>query len=434
MCPGPAENPMIDIEITALSHSAEGIGRHDGRAIFVPFALPGETVRIDIVEEKKRFARGRLLEVLTPAPERIAPRCPHHFNLQPPPGFDSNTLATACGGCQLQHLGYAAQLAFKQQTVREQFQRLGGFAEVPLHAILPSPREFNYRDQTQFALTPQGQLGFRAAGSHHVVAVRECHQLEPILSELFPRISVDPEQAPELDRITLRAGSDGDALVLFETEAEAPEMALDLPVSAALLRPDGTTMVLAGGDHVIMEVHGRSFQVSGGAFFQVNPPVAELLVDLVLAGLALTASERVLDLYSGVGLFSAFIAPRASQVIGVEAYEPAVADAALNLDEFDNVEIYAAPVEDVLPNLAGHFDAAVLDPPRAGCEPAALAALLAARVARIVYVSCDAATLARDARRLVDGGMTLNWVQPVDMFPQTYHVECVALFTWAPSD
>jgi len=178
-----------------------------------------------------------------------------------------------------------------------------------------------------------------------------------------------------------------------------------------------------------MEVHVRPFQVSGGAFFQVNPPMAEQLVDLVLAGLALTGQERVLDLYSGVGLFSAFLAPRARQVIGVEAYEPAVADAALNLDEFDNIEIYAAPVEDVLPQLAGPFDAAVLDPPRAGCDPAALAALLAARVARIVYVSCDAATLARDARRLVDGGMTLDWVQPLDMFPQTYHVECVAQFS-----
>ena len=420
---------MIDLEITALSHSAEGIGRHEGRAIFVPFALPGETVRIEIIEEKKRFARGRLVEVLVPAPQRIVPRCPHHFNLQPPPGFNSNTLATACGGCQLQHLGYAAQLAFKEQTVREQFQRLGGFAQVPLRAILPSPLEFNYRDQMQFALTPQGQLGLRAAGSHHVVALRECHQVEPVLAELFPRISVEPEQAPELDRVTLRAGSDGEALVLFETEAEAPEMALDLPVSAALLRPDGSTMVLAGGDHVLVEVHGRPFQVSGGAFFQVNPPVAERLVDLVLAGLALTGTERVLDLYSGVGLFSAFMAPHARQVIGVEAYEPAVADAARNLDEFDNVDIYAAPVEDVLPQLAGPFDAAVLDPPRAGCEPAALAALLALHVARVVYVSCDAATLARDARRLVDGGLTLDTVQPLDMFPQTHHVECVAVFT-----
>jgi 23S rRNA (uracil1939-C5)-methyltransferase len=420
---------MIDLEITALSHSAEGIGRHEGRAIFVPFALPGETVRIEIIEEKKRFARGRLLEVLTPAPERIVPRCPYHFNLQPPAGFNSNTLATACGGCQLQHLGYPAQLAFKTQTIREQFQRLGNFAEVPLLPMLPAPQEFNYRDQMQFALTPAGQLGFRAAGSHHVVAVRECHQLEPALAELLPRVTVAPEQAPELDRVTLRAGSDGEALVLFETEAEAPEMDLDLPVSAALLRPDGATMVLAGGDHVIMEVHGRPFQVSGGAFFQVNPLMAEQLVDLVLAGLALTGQERVLDLYSGVGLFSAFLAPHARQVIGVEAYEPAVADAALNLDEFDNIEIYAAPVEDVLPQLAGAFEAAVLDPPRAGCDPAALAALLAARVARIVYVSCDAATLARDARRLVDGGMTLDWVQPLDMFPQTYHVECVAQFS-----
>jgi 23S rRNA (uracil1939-C5)-methyltransferase len=188
-------------------------------------------------------------------------------------------------------------------------------------------------------------------------------------------------------------------------------------------------MALAGGDHIIAEVHGRLFRVSGGSFFQVNTLLAELLVDLVLDGLSLTGGERVLDLYSGVGLFSAFLAPRARIVIGVESYEPAVADAAVNLDEFDNVEIYAAPVEDVLPRLAGPFDAAVLDPPRAGCEPAALAALLAARLARIVYVSCDAATLARDARRLVDGGMRLDWVQPLDMFPQTYHVECVACFS-----
>ena len=420
---------MIELQIAALSHSGEGIGRHEGRAIFVPFALPGETVRVEIIEEKKRFARARLVEVLTAAPDRIVPRCPHHFTLQPPPGFNSNTLMTACGGCQLQHLAYPAQLAFKEQTVREQFERLGHFTYVPLRPILPAPHAFNYRNHVQFALTPAGQLGFKAAGSQHVVAVRECHQIEPVLAEVFPRITVEAEQAAELERVTLRAGADGEALVLFETEAEAPEMALDLPLSAALLRPDGSTMTLAGGDRVIMAVHDRPFQVSGGSFFQVNTPMAEVLVDLVLAGLGLTGGQRVLDLYSGVGLFSAFIAPQARQVVGVEAYEPAVADAAVNLDEFDNVEIYAAPVKQVLPELEGPFDAAVLDPPRAGCEPEALAALLAARLAQIVYVSCDAATLARDARRLVDGGMRLDWVQPVDMFPQTYHVECIAKFS-----
>jgi 23S rRNA (uracil1939-C5)-methyltransferase len=187
-------------------------------------------------------------------------------------------------------------------------------------------------------------------------------------------------------------------------------------------------MTLAGGDSLVIQVRGRDFRVSGGSFFQVNTAAAGLLVDLVLDGLALAGGESVLDLYSGVGLFSAFIAPKAARVIGVEAYEPAVEDAAVNLDEFDNVEIYAAAVEDVLPGLAGPFAAAVLDPPRAGCTSEALDALLAARVARIVYVSCDAATFARDARRLAAGGYRLEWVQPVDLFPQTYHIECVALF------
>jgi 23S rRNA (uracil1939-C5)-methyltransferase len=136
----------------------------------------------------------------------------------------------------------------------------------------------------------------------------------------------------------------------------------------------------------------------------------------------------VLDLYCGVGLFTAFLAPAAGRVVGVEAFEPAVDDAAVNLDEFDNVELYLAAVEDALPALAGPFDAALLDPPRAGCAPAALQALLAQRPARIVYVSCDPATLARDTRGLLDGGYVLDWVQPVDMFPQTYHIEAVARF------
>ena len=419
---------MLELTITALSHAGEGIGRDQGRIVFVPFALPGETVQVELVEEKKNFARARLLSVLAPAPERVTPRCPHHFTLEPRPGFDPDSLATACGGCQLQHLDYPAQLVFKQQTVREQLQRLGAFTDPPVRPALPAPQPFGYRNHAQFALTNGGRLGFRAANSHRVIAIRECHILEPALAALFPRIEVEPQEAAELDAVSLRAGTDDEALVLFETAAEAPEMALDMPLSAALLRPDGSTMTLAGGDSVLIDVRGRPFRVSGGSFFQVNTAAAGLLVDLVLEGLALKGGETVLDLYSGVGLFSAFIAPHAARVIGVEVYQPAVADAAANLDEFDNVEIYAALVEDALPGLAGPFDAAVLDPPRAGCAPAALAALIAARVARIVYVSCDAATLARDARRLAEGGYRLEWAQPVDLFPQTYHVECVALF------
>ena len=418
----------ITLTITALTHAGEGIGRHEGRAIFVPFALPGEIVKIEIVEEKKNFARARLVEVLSPAPERVPPLCPHHFSLQPPPGFASDTLATACGGCQLQHMHYPAQLAFKQQSVADRLKRIGGFASPPVRPTVPSPESYYYRNHVQFSLTPAGQLGFRAAGSHRVVPIQECHQIEGALGEVFPLIKLEPAQAPAIDRVTLRASSDGESLVLLELGEDAPEVELDLPLSLAMLRPDGTTLPLAGPDYVLQIVRDRTFKVSAASFFQVNTPVAELLVDLVLEALALVGGESVLDLYSGVGLFSAFIAPLAGRLVGVEAFGPAVADAAINLDEFDNIEIYEAPVEDVLSTLTGPFDAAVLDPPRAGCDPAVLEELNAMPLARIVYVSCDPATLARDARRLADGGYRLEWVQPVDMFPQTYHVECVALF------
>jgi 23S rRNA (uracil1939-C5)-methyltransferase len=412
---------MIELAITALTHAGEGIGRHAGRAIFVPFALPGETVQVEIVEEKKTFARARLVEIVTPAPDRIAPRCPHHFSLT-----GANKLQTACGGCQLQHLAYPAQLQFKRQVVIDQFTRVGGFAEPQVRPTLPSPAEFNYRNHVQFALTLAGELGFRAANSHAIIPIRECHLLHPALAALFRHIQA--EAGLDFDYLTLRTGADDDVLVVFETGAEAPEVELDLPVSAALLRPDGSSFTVAGRDSVVAEVRGRPFQVSAGTFFQVNASMTEQLVELVLAGLALQPGETVLDLYCGAGLFSAFMAPLAARVVGVEAYAPAVSDAAVNLDEFENVEIYEAPAEEVLPGLDMRFEAVVLDPPRAGCAPEVIEALVRLRPARLVYVSCDPATLARDAKRLAAGGYALEWVQPLDMFPQTHHVESVAKF------
>jgi len=427
---------MIELTITALSHAGEGIGRHAGQAIFVPFALPGETVRVEIVEEKKNFARARLLQVLVPAPERIIPRCPHHFSLERDLPLPQEIEATsshasritphACGGCQLQHLDYPAQLKFKQQTVVEQLTRVGGIAAPPVRPTLPAPTPFNYRNHVQFSLTPEGQLGFRAAGSHHILPIHECHLLQPPLVELFPRLHF--ESRPDLERVTLRSGAEDEALVIFETDEGAPEMELDLPVSVALLESDGTTLTLAGSDYILEIVRGRPFKVSAGSFFQVNTSMAEQLVELVLNGLALEGGETVLDLYCGVGLFSAFIAPAAGRVIGIESFPPAVNDAAVNLDEFENIEIYQAPAETALPALQTQFDAVVLDPPRSGCAPEIVDALMASSATRLVYVSCDPATLARDAKRLVAGGYNLDWAQPLDMFPQTYHVECVAKF------
>lgn len=415
---------MLELSITSLSHAGEGVARHAGRVTFVPFALPGERVRVELVEEKKGFARAQLLEVLTPSPDRIEPRCPHHFSIS-----NHQTPSSACGGCQLQHLAYPAQLAFKQGQVIEQLMRVGGWTEAEARArvrpTLPSPQPFGYRNQMQFALTAEGRLGLRAALTHHLVPIRECHIAAPPVMELFERLAI--ESAPEVERVTLRAGAE-DSLVVFEARADAPDIETDLPVSVALLRPDGASLALAGRDYLIETVKGRDFQISAGSFFQVNTALAERLVDEVLAALDLNGGETVLDAYCGVGLFSAFLAPLVARVIGVESFEPAVDDAAVNLDEFDNVEIYNARAEDVLPTLEARVDAVVLDPPRAGCAPTVLEALIACAPARLVYVSCDPATLARDAKRLAAGGYRLDFVQPLDLFPQTYHIESVARF------
>lgn len=411
----------LELAIQNLNHAGEGLARHAGRVVFVPYALPGEIVRAEIIQAKKGFARARLLEVITPAPERIPPSCRHYFSLDPGRGP-----ARPCGGCQLQHLAYPAQLAFKQSQVAEQLRRVGGLADPPVRPARPAATPWGYRNHLQFALMADGRLAYKAAGSDAAVPIQECPIAEPGLMDLFGRLKF--ESVPDVQRVSLRAGAEADQLLIFEAEADAPELELDLPASAALLRPDGAALALAGRDYLVITVKGRDFKVSAGSFFQVNTAVAELLVDEVLAALDLHGGETVLDLYCGVGLFSAFLAPRAGRLIGVEAFEPAVEDAAVNLDEFENVEIYCAPVEDVLPGLEAAPAAVVADPPRAGLGPAVVAALLRLGAPRLVYVSCDPATLARDARQLAAGGYRLDYVQPLDMFPQTYHVECVARF------
>ncbi len=283
-------------------------------------------------------------------------------------------------------------------------------------------------DLRQFAFAPDGKPGFYALQSNDVIPIRECPILQPALAELFGDLDLEP--IPGLARVALRAGADGDSMVILEMEGEeTPAVELDAPVSVAALWPDGSTLALAGADYLTERVGGRVFRISPGCFFQVNTGMTETLVSLALDRLQLKPGGSVLDLYCGVGLFTAFLAPRAGRIVGVESYSPAVRDAEVNLDEFDNVELYEAPVEDVLPHLVGPFDAAVLDPPRTGCAPAAIDALASLAPARIVYVSCDPPTLARDGKRLAARGYRLEDVQPLDMFPQTYHIETVSVWT-----
>ena len=403
----------FEIRMNSLVYGGDALGRlPDGRAVFVPFALHGELVRIRPVEEKRGHMRAELVEVLEPAPCRAVPRCPHF---------------TVCGGCHYQHLDYPAQLTAKTGILAEQLRRIGGLTAVPIRPAVPSPLPWNYRNQVQFHLTPQGKLGFQRAGSEQVVPILECHLPENAINQVWPQIDLEP--LPGLERISLRAGSDGELLLVLESSDPQP-LAFsveELPVSAVHLGPGGA-LVLAGSESIWLDVLERSFRVSAASFFQVNTPQAEAMVRHVHQLVGPEPLNTVLDVYCGVGLFSAFLAPLARRLVGIELSPAACEDFAVNLDEYDHVELYEADAEGVLSSVSFQPDLILVDPPRAGLERSALDGLLAQKAPRLIYISCDPATLGRDARRLVAGGYHLVQVTPFDLFPQTYHIESISLW------
>ncbi len=403
----------LDLTLAALTYGGDAMGRlPDGRAVFVPFALPGETVRVRVTEEKRGHARAELLEVLNPSPRRIRPRC-RHFGI--------------CGGCHYQHLAYAAQLEAKTAILTEQLERIGGVLDPPIRPVVPSPNEFNYRNHVQFHLDSAGRLGYHRALANEVHAIQECFLPEEAINAVWPQL--DFENIPGLERIGLRLGAEGELqLILESNDPQPPEFSVEeMALSAVHLSPAGT-LVLAGSEAVVMEALGRPFKVSAGSFFQVNTPMAEVMITHLLDILPLTRKTTVLDVYCGVGLFSAFLAERTGRLIGIESAASACQDFMANLDEFETVELYEASAEQALPLLAIHPDIVVVDPPRAGLDRYVLDRFLEMQAPILAYVSCDPATLARDARRLAGGGYQLTQITPFDLFPQTYHIESISIW------
>lgn len=407
--------PLAEVELTTMVFGGDAMGRlKDGRPVFVPFGIPGERVRVEIIEEKANFCRGRLLDVLQPAPQRIEPCC-RHFGV--------------CGGCHYQQLGIEDQLRIKQQIVVDQFKRIGKFEEPPVGEIIPSAEQWNYRNTVQFHLSKNGKLGYQKAATNQIVEIEECHLPMPLINRTWPELEIDP--ASGVERINLREGSEDDLLLVMEGRSgSVPEFEVDFPLSAVYLG-EGSEMLLSGDPFTTMSVKEREFRVSAESFFQVNLPQAERMVDLVLESLDLNSKDVVLDCYCGVGLFSAFAASKVSKVMGVELSESACEDYAANLDAFENVELYVGAAEQILPGLKVKANKVVVDPPRAGLERPALNAILGMMPEKIVYVSCDPSTLARDARLFADGGYRVDSITPMDLFPQTFHVEAVMLMSKA---
>lgn len=409
----------IRVELTTMAHGGDALGRHEGKVIFVPYAIPGETVRAEIIEDKEHYAFARLVEVLDSSPQRVDPPCPF---------FGQGR----CGGCQWQHIEYGTQLRLKADILADQLERIGDIEEPTVQSTVPDETGWTYRNHAQFHPAPGGGLGFqrafRGGGGAEVMPIEYCMILHPLVSELYDVIDLD---VGGLIRLVLRAGTTtGDLLIGFEMEEDKPPaLESDEAVSCVLLLGEGGYANLIGDNYITEVVAEQAYRISAASFFQVNTSQAAKLVRLAVKHLDLQGGETVLDAFCGVGLFTTHIAEQAELVIGIESSLSAVDDLLVNTEDLDNVEIVEGAVEDVLPEITVPVDAVLLDPPRGGMERSALDALIELDPTRIVYVSCDPATLARDAKRLGRSGYRLVESRPVDMFPQTYHVESVSLFT-----
>jgi 23S rRNA (uracil1939-C5)-methyltransferase len=448
----PKRGEILSLTIDDLAFGGEGVGRADGYVVFVPGGLPGDRLRVRLVQVRSRFGRGAIESVEEPSPQRVEAPCPYFGR---------------CGGCRLQHVAYGAQLAFKSKQVADALQRLGGLHGVELRPIIDADETFGYRNKMEFTVASARESGRVVVGLHEadrydsVLDIERCllqsDRMNALLTEaraFFAEraLTVYEQDTGEglLRFLMLREGKHtGELMTNVVTSAPAVSELAPLAPRLAAREPGTTSVVmnvnpkkasvavgveehlLGGRDHIRERVGGLTFQVSANSFFQTNTRQAERLFELVVDSAGLTGGETVLDLYSGTGAISLLLARRCRWVYGIEVAQAAVDDAGVNaaVNAITNCTFLCGEVRFVLPSLIAKgvtAEVVVADPPRAGFHPKALHALMTLGARRIVYVSCNPTTLARDLGELVRGGYRLEWVQPVDMFPHTPHIEAVA--------
>lgn len=403
----------FEITIQDMANGGQGIGRAEGKTIFIPYTIPGETLTARISEDKGRFAFGEGLTLLDPSADRVLPQC-QHFGPR------------KCGGCQWQHIDYPAQLALKTDILLDQLSRIAGIEDIAFELCLPSPKQWAYRQEATFYPTPNG-LGFYSTVANTLIPIEDCQVITPALMELQSQLEID---LPTLTHITLRENGAGDTMVILGTsDDQPPELELDIASSVNFLLSDHEPANLIGSTHLRYTVLGHSYRVTAGSAWRPNLAQTEALATLLKQWLGLTGKEWVLDLYGGVGLLSGVLAPYADLVTCVDSYPPAMTDAEENLADFDNVNVIEGAVADVLADLDEdeRYDVVLLDPPPQGVEVETLDALENALAPRLIYISSDPATLARDAKRLREKyDYQLVRVQPFDFEPQTARMVTLA--------
>lgn len=399
---------MIELSPTGMAHLGEAVARVDGKAHFIAGAMPGEVVLGEVVIDKGSWARVRLESIARASPYRIDPPCPHFLE---------------CGGCQWQFAAYERQLEWKAEVVAGQLEHLGGITAPQVLPTASAGPPFHYRNRMDFKVA-DGKPALHRSRSKQLVGLDTCLLLHPRLSALLDRLG----PLDGVRRLTMRTSeATGESLVIVE--GDLPPQAASWDASVAQRTRAGLRVVKGAGS-ITEEVRGRRFRITGGSFFQNNSPAAGVLVDLVSEALDARPGEVLLDAYAGGGLFGASVAPAGGRVIAVEVSPTAIRDLRKNLREAGVADhrVVRGKVVEAVPDLDEYWQLAVVDPPRPGLGAAAVEAVTAAEPRVLAYVSCDPAGLARDARYLSDLGYRLDWAAPVDLFPQTFHIETVARF------
>jgi tRNA/tmRNA/rRNA uracil-C5-methylase (TrmA/RlmC/RlmD family) len=375
----------FSLEIQSIAFGGQGVGRVDSFVVFVPFAAPGDILEIEIVERKKKFARGRLLKIIKPSPQRTEPLCRYYGQ---------------CGGCSYQHIDYEHQLKIKKKQVEEAFTKIGGIARPPVEEVIPSPQIYSYRGKAQLhaAKTVTGlKLGFMDISGGRITDIERCEIMDETINEQIMFSRTKGNILFDNDDLTFWSGRQD-----FQDEM------------------------------IVRRVKGREFLVSRTGFFQANLHLTGKMVDEVCRLIDKKKMETIIDACCGSGLFSIFLAPYARRIIGIEINEKSIKYARTNAERqgIQNAEFICGDIEEVLRDAAHKgvaVDLMILDPPRTGLSPTTLTAISGLKPQDIIYISCNPATQARDVKFLSACGYDLQSIQPLDMFAQTEHIETICL-------
>ncbi|WP_153731619.1 23S rRNA (uracil(1939)-C(5))-methyltransferase RlmD [Sporosarcina obsidiansis] len=442
------KNEQLQVKIEDLTHDGAGVAKVDGYALFIQGALPGETVTVHVLKTLKKYGFAKLLEIVEPSPERVIPPC-HVF--------------PTCGGCQLQHISYEAQLKQKQKSVRDVMDRIAKLPDVPVHEVKGMDDPWRYRNKSQIPFDTEHDrviTGFYKSRTHQIVdtdicliQTTEADELMTMLKRKIQQLGIETYNEKTntgmLRHVIVRkARQTNQVMVVLVTrhkkfpqkQAVVELIQQEIPNVTSIMQNINTantnvimgneTINLYGADVIIDRIGDIEFEISARSFYQVNPQQTEVLYQQALDYAGLTGSEIVIDAYCGIGTISLFLAKQAKEVYGVEIVPQAIQDAKRNaeVNGITNTHFEAGAAEEVIPKWYAkgkQFDVLMVDPPRKGCDEKLLDTILQYKPAKVVYVSCNPGTLARDLRILEDGGYRTKEVQPVDMFPHSSHVECV---------